>query len=75
MPERGIAHSLIRRILASSHYFIAFAVLGSFLSTVVLMVFSTLLVANITLDAIFNKRVERGDSGRPGRAGRDAASG
>lgn len=48
---------MIRRILASSRFFIAFAVLGSFLSAVVLMVFSTLLVADITLDAIFDKEM------------------
>lgn len=43
---------MVRRILASSRYFIILAVLGAFLTSVVVLVFGALLAVDIALDAV-----------------------
>lgn len=43
---------MIRRILATSRYFVAFAALGSFLSSVTLLVYGTLAVVGVVWDTI-----------------------
>ncbi len=43
---------MVRRILASSRYFIGFAALGSFLSAATLLVYGTLAVINVVWDTI-----------------------
>jgi len=45
----------MRRILASSRYFIAFAVLGTFVAAIVLLVFGTLLAFDVALDGMFEE--------------------
>lgn len=48
---------MVRRILASSRYFIILAVLGAFLASVVVLVFGALLTVDIALDALLESRV------------------
>lgn len=48
---------VVRRILASSRYFIILAVLGAFLASVVVLVFGALLTVDIALDALLESRV------------------
>jgi uncharacterized membrane protein YqhA len=48
---------VVRRILASSRYFIVLAVLGAFLASVVVLIYGTLLSVDIALDALLEIRV------------------
>jgi uncharacterized membrane protein YqhA len=48
---------VVRRILASSRYFIILAVLGAFLASVVVLCFGALLAVDIAIDAVLEERV------------------